>query len=97
MAAGTGRFCPAPRPSEATPAVETAPELAGCALLSVGHRPGLEAWHHRVLVLEAAPGGAVLSLVDVGAGAASDFEGKDVKGALARLAGPGVAGQRAFA
>jgi hypothetical protein len=28
------------------------------------------------------PGGTVLSLVDVGAGAASDFEGKDVKGAL---------------
>lgn len=29
-----------------------------------------------------APGGAVLSLVDVGAGAAADFEGKDVKNAL---------------
>ncbi len=29
-----------------------------------------------------APGGALLSLVDVGAGAASDFAGKDVKGAL---------------
>jgi len=39
---------------------DTAPELAGCTLLSVGHRPGLEAWHDRVLVLERGPGGAVL-------------------------------------
>ena len=29
-----------------------------------------------------APGGVVVPLVDVGAGAASDFEGKDVKGAV---------------
>lgn len=36
---------------------DTAPELAGCALLSVGHRPGLEAWHERVLVLERGPEG----------------------------------------
>lgn len=39
---------------------DTAPELAGCTLLSVGHRPGLEAWHDRVLVLERGPEGAVL-------------------------------------
>ena len=40
---------------------DTAPELAGCTLLSVGHRPGLEAWHDRVLVLERrGAGGAVL-------------------------------------
>ena len=28
-------------------------ELAGAALLSIGHRPGLARWHHRVLRLEA--------------------------------------------
>ena len=38
----------------------SAPELAGCALLSVGHRPGLEAWHKRVLVLERGLAGAGL-------------------------------------
>jgi ABC-type uncharacterized transport system fused permease/ATPase subunit len=27
-------------------------ELAGAALLSIGHRPGLAAFHHRVLRLE---------------------------------------------
>jgi putative ATP-binding cassette transporter len=37
------------------------PDLRACALLSVGHRPGLEAWHGRVLVLgRGGAAGAVL-------------------------------------
>ncbi len=36
-------------------------ELPGTAVVSIGHRPGLERHHDRVLVLEASPGGAVLA------------------------------------
>jgi putative ATP-binding cassette transporter len=35
-------------------------ELAGTSLVSIGHRPGLDAWHDRTLALVAAPGGAKL-------------------------------------
>ena len=38
-------------------------ELAGAALLSIGHRPGLAAHHDRVLALRPAPGGARLETV----------------------------------
>lgn len=36
-------------------------ELPGSAVVSIGHRPGLDRYHDRVLTLRAAPGGAVLS------------------------------------
>jgi putative ATP-binding cassette transporter len=36
-------------------------ELAGSTLVSIGHRPGLAAWHDRVLWLEAGPEGARLA------------------------------------
>jgi vitamin B12/bleomycin/antimicrobial peptide transport system ATP-binding/permease protein len=35
-------------------------ELAGTSLISIGHRPGLDAWHDRTLTLVPAPGGARL-------------------------------------
>ncbi|WP_203071063.1 ABC transporter ATP-binding protein/permease [Falsiroseomonas ponticola] len=38
-------------------------ELAGAALLSIGHRPGLDRYHDRVLALRPAPGGARLERV----------------------------------
>ena len=36
-------------------------ELPASAVVSIGHRPGLDRYHGRVLTLRAAPGGAVLS------------------------------------
>jgi putative ATP-binding cassette transporter len=36
-------------------------ELPGSAVVSIGHRPGLDRYHDRVLTLRASPGGAVLS------------------------------------
>ena len=36
-------------------------ELPASAVVSIGHRPGLDRYHDRVLTLQAAPGGAVLS------------------------------------
>ena len=36
-------------------------ELPETAVISIGHRPGLERHHDRVLVLEASPEGAVLA------------------------------------
>jgi ABC transporter family protein len=36
-------------------------ELPASAVVSIGHRPGLDRYHDRVLTLRAAPGGAVLS------------------------------------
>ena len=36
-------------------------ELPASALVSIGHRPGLDRYHDRVLTLRAAPGGAVLA------------------------------------
>lgn len=38
-------------------------ELAGAALLSIGHRPGLDRYHDRVLALRPGPGGARLEPV----------------------------------
>jgi hypothetical protein len=40
-------------------------ELPGTAVVSIGHRPGLERHHDRVLVLEASPQGAVLAAPDL--------------------------------
>ncbi len=39
-------------------------ELPDAAVVSIGHRPGLELHHDRVLVLEASPEGAVLAAPD---------------------------------
>ena len=39
-------------------------ELPDTAVISIGHRPGLERHHDRVLVLEASPEGAVLTAAD---------------------------------
>jgi len=39
-------------------------ELPGTAVVSIGHRPGLELHHDRVLVLEPSPEGAVLAAPD---------------------------------
>ena len=36
-------------------------ELPESAVVSIGHRPGLDAYHDRVLVLEPSPEGAVLA------------------------------------
>jgi putative ATP-binding cassette transporter len=38
-------------------------ELAGSAVVSIGHRPGLAAYHDRVLAMVPGPGGARLTAV----------------------------------
>jgi vitamin B12/bleomycin/antimicrobial peptide transport system ATP-binding/permease protein len=39
-------------------------ELPEAAVVSIGHRPGLDRYHDRVLVLEPSPEGAVLAAPD---------------------------------
>ena len=52
-------------------------ELPGSAVVSIGHRPGLDRYHDRVLTLRASPGGAVLSspAEEAAAGAPARYPG----------------------
>lgn len=43
-------------------------ELAGCSVLSIGHRPGLEKFHNRTISIRKTSQGAVLAPVTVGRG-----------------------------
>jgi putative ATP-binding cassette transporter len=51
-------------------------ELPDSAVVSIGHRPGLDRHHDRVLVLEASPEGAVLAVPEEDGGSGEAAERK---------------------
>ncbi len=52
-------------------------ELAGCAVVSIGHRPGLEAWHARVLEVRPAEAGGGAWLAEAARGVPPGMRGAE--------------------